>query len=173
MVEVREVLRPWLRVTTYERLRDWPRSIARKSVGTWRQRSELVWSGRVDRCSSQMSYWELWGAESPSELRSGPARPAMISRRRSLLFVLYAWLRLLIDLALASLRNHAPDQAELLVLRHQVRVLERHVKFVCWRQADRLVRAALARRELVRKKWATFARRPRRGRPSSPRSTGS
>jgi putative transposase len=104
-----------------------------------------------------------------------------------LLFVLYACLRLLIDLALAPLRDRAADQAELLVLRHQVRVLERHVKVVRWRQADRLVLAALARRlprpcwstllvkpetvlrwhrELVRRKWATFAGRPRRGRPS-------
>jgi putative transposase len=60
------------------------------------------------------------------------------------------------------------------------------VKVVRWRQADRLVLAALARRlprpswsmlvkpetvlrchrELVRRKWATFARRPCRGRPS-------
>jgi putative transposase len=104
-----------------------------------------------------------------------------------LLFVLYACLRLFIDLALAPLCDRAADQAELLVLRHQVRVLERHGKVVRWRPADRLVLAALARRlprpswstllvkpetvlrwhrELVRRKWATFARRPRRGRPS-------
>ena len=104
-----------------------------------------------------------------------------------LVFVLYACLRLLIDLAFAPLRNHAADQAELLVLRHQIRVLERQVKVVRWRQADRLVLAALARRlprpswstlpvkpetvlrwhrELVRRKWASFACRPCRGRPS-------
>src|SRR5215472_10960937 len=104
-----------------------------------------------------------------------------------LLFVLYACLRRLIDLALAPLRDRAADQAELLVLRHQVRVLERQVKVVRWRRADRLVLAALAsrlprpswsallvkpetvlrwHRELVRSKWASFAGRPRRGRPS-------
>ncbi len=104
-----------------------------------------------------------------------------------LLFVLYACLRLLIDLALAPLPDRATDQAELLVLRHQVRVLERHVKVVRWRQADRLILAALVsrlprpswstllvkpetvlrwHRELVRRKWASFAGRPRRGRPS-------
>jgi hypothetical protein len=55
-----------------------------------------------------------------------------------LLFVLYACRRLLID--------RAADQAELLVLCQQVRVLERQVKVVRWRQADRLVLAALARR---------------------------
>ena len=62
-----------------------------------------------------------------------------------LLFVLYTCLRLLIELALAPMRDRAADQAELLVLRHQVRVLERQVKVVRWRQADRLVLAALAR----------------------------
>ncbi len=56
-----------------------------------------------------------------------------------LLFALYACLRLLIDIALAPLRDRAAEQAELMVLRHQVRVLERHVKVVRWRQVDRLV----------------------------------
>ena len=70
-----------------------------------------------------------------------------------LLFVLYAGLRLLIDLALAPHRDRAADQAELLVLRDQVRVLARHVKVVRWRQADRLVLAALARR-LQRPSWS-------------------
>src|SRR5215468_3105140 len=70
-----------------------------------------------------------------------------------LLFVLYACLRLLIDLALAPLRDRATDEAELLVLRHQVRVLERQVKVVRWRQADRLVLAALASR-LPRPSWS-------------------
>jgi len=76
-----------------------------------------------------------------------------------LLFVPYACLRLLIDLALAPLRDRAADQAELLVLRHQVRVLERQVKVVRWRQADRLVFAALARR-LPRPSWHTLLVKP-------------
>ena len=46
-----------------------------------------------------------------------------------LLFFLYACLRLLIDLALAPLGERAADQAELLLLRHEVRVLERHVNY--------------------------------------------
>ena len=76
-----------------------------------------------------------------------------------LLFVLYACLRLLIDLALAPLRDHAAEQAELLVLRHQVRVLERQVKVVRWCQADRLVHAALARR-LPRPCWSRLLVKP-------------
>ena len=74
-------------------------------------------------------------------------------------FVVYACLRLLIDLALAPLRDHADDQAELLVLRHQVRVLERQVKVVRWRPADRLVLAALARR-LPRPCWSALLVKP-------------
>jgi hypothetical protein len=76
-----------------------------------------------------------------------------------LLFVLYACLRLLIDLALAPLHDRADDQAELLVLRHQVRVLERQVKVVRWRQADHLVLAALARR-LPRPAWSALLVKP-------------
>ena len=76
-----------------------------------------------------------------------------------LLFVLYACLRRLIDLALAPLRDRAADQAELLVLRHQVRVLERQVKVVRWRRADRLVLAALASR-LPRPSWSALPVKP-------------
>ena len=76
-----------------------------------------------------------------------------------LLFVLYTCLRLLIDLTLAPLGDRAADQAELLLLRHQVRVLERHVKVVRWRQADRLVLAALSRR-LLRPSWPTLLVKP-------------
>jgi len=61
-----------------------------------------------------------------------------------LLFVLNACLRLLIDLAIAPFCDRAADQDEPLVLRHQVRVLERNLKVVRWRKADRLVLGALA-----------------------------
>jgi putative transposase len=74
---------------------------------------------------------------------------------------------------------------ELLVLRHQVRVLRRQVKRPCPRRSDRLILAAASRRlprprwssfivkpetllrwhrELVRHKW-TFRRKHRGGRP--------
>src|SRR5262249_6400028 len=131
--------------------------------------------------------WRLVGCQKPIRTQRRSSKTAYDQPPLMLLFVLYACLRLLLDLAFAPLRDHAADQAELLVLRHQVRVLERQVKVVRWRQADRLVLAALARRlprpawstllvkpetvlrwhrEPVRRKWASFAGRPRRGRPS-------
>jgi hypothetical protein len=51
MVEVREVLRPWSRPA-----RDCA-TVARPSVATWRQRSEVVWNGWAASNSSQMSCW--------------------------------------------------------------------------------------------------------------------
>ena len=82
------------------------------------------------------------GCRKSIRTQRGPSRTGYDQPPSMLLFVLYACLRLLMDLALAPLRDRAADQAELLVLRHQVRVLERHVKVVRWRQADRLVLAA-------------------------------
>src|SRR5215472_7905184 len=92
----------------------------------------------------QCRQWSLWQKSIRTQRRS--SKTGYDQPPSMLLFVLYACLPLLIDLALAPLRDCAADQAELLVLRHQVRVLERHVKVVRWRQADRLVLAALARR---------------------------
>lgn len=84
--------------------------------------------------------------------------------------------------------GHGPmddRDVELLVLRHQVRVLRRQVKRPCLRRSDRLILAAASRRlprprwssfivkpetllrwhrELVRRKWA-FRRKHRGGRP--------
>lgn len=102
------------------------------------------------------------------------------------LAVLYACVRLLLD-AMRTGRDHAADQAELLALRHQVRVLERQHGKPRWNRGDRLVLSALAQclprvrwgaflvqpetllswhRNLVRRKWASYSRRPRRGRPA-------
>ena len=99
--------------------------------------------------------------------------------------VYYSWLRLLLDLVDVRLRVHDPE-AELLLLRHQLRVVRRQVKRPQLNSADRTIMAALSRlvnraalgemlvqpetvlgwhRELVRKRWAAFGRRRGPGRP--------
>src|SRR5215467_2056282 len=100
-----------------------------------------------------------------------------------LLALLYQLVRYLTDLALVSTQSDAQLRAEVLALRHQLRVLERKVGKPVWQPADRLLLAALSRllrrssldallprpetllrwhRELVRRKWAAFAGRPPR-----------
>jgi putative transposase len=103
-----------------------------------------------------------------------------------LLSLLYAVVRLLLDLALLRCRSGGARDLELLALRHEVRVLRRRTKRIAWRPGDRLVLTALSRylpragwhafpvrpetllrwhRELVRRKWAVFGRRRAPGRP--------
>jgi putative transposase len=100
--------------------------------------------------------------------------------------LLYATVRLLLDLALLRCQSGAARDLELLALRHEVRVLRRRTKRTAWRPGDRLVLAALSRclprpgwqafpvrpetllrwhRELVRRRWAVFGRRRGPGRP--------
>src|SRR5437870_4087078 len=55
--------------------------------------------------------------------------------------VVYAWLRLILDLADVRLRLHNPE-AELLLLRHQLRVVSRQVKRPRLNPADRTIMAA-------------------------------
>jgi hypothetical protein len=94
--------------------------------------------------------------------------------------------RFLLDLMATSQRDQTTLQAEVLALRRQVQVLERQIKRVHWRPGDRMVLAALRERiprsgragllvkpetvlgwhrELVRRKWAVYRGRSRRGRP--------
>jgi len=101
-----------------------------------------------------------------------------------LLTLAYALIRFLADLCLVRMRSEA-QCAEVLALRHQLRVLERKVGKPRWQPGDRMVLASLSRllprsmwsallprpetlrrwhRELVRRKWAAFSRRPPRGR---------
>jgi putative transposase len=98
---------------------------------------------------------------------------------------LYSWLRLLLDVADIRLRVR-DSEAELLLLRHQLRVVRRQVKRPRFEPADRAIMAALSRlvsraavgsilvqpetvhgwhRELVRRKWAAFGRLRGPGRP--------
>jgi putative transposase len=102
-----------------------------------------------------------------------------------LIALVYSLLRLLLDLLDVRLRVHNPE-AELLLLRHQLRVVRWQVKRPELNSADRVIMAALSRlvsraaqsgllvqpetvlgwhRERVRRKWAAFGRRRRPGRP--------
>src|SRR6266536_2806116 len=102
-----------------------------------------------------------------------------------LLALVYSWLRQLHDLVDVRLRVHDPE-AELLLLRHQLRVVRRQVKRPQLNMANRTIMAALSQRvnravlvgmlvqpetvlgwhrELVRRKWAAFGRRRGPGRP--------
>lgn len=99
--------------------------------------------------------------------------------------LVYSLLRLLLDLVDVRLRAHDPE-AELLLLRHQLRVVRRQVKRPQLNTADRTIMAALSQRmnraslvgmlvqpetvlgwhrELVRRRWAAFGHRRSPGRP--------
>jgi putative transposase len=100
--------------------------------------------------------------------------------------LIYSLLRVVIELLATTRGDQTSLQAEVLVLRRQVQVLERQVKRVRWKPGDRMLLAALRNRlpqsawagllvrpqtvlgwhrTLVRRKWAAYRSRPRRGRP--------
>ncbi len=102
-----------------------------------------------------------------------------------MLFALVYWcLRLLLDIADVRVRVRSPE-AELLLLRHELRLLRRQINRPQLTPADRLIMAAFHRlvarpalggliepetvlgwhRELVSRKWAAFGRRRGVGRP--------
>ena len=103
--------------------------------------------------------------------------------------VLYSLVRLLFDLVATGHGDQAKLRAEVLALRRQVQVLERQTKRVRWNPGDRMIMAALRERlprsawavllvkpetvlgwhrALVRRRWAAYRGRPRRGRPPIP-----
>jgi hypothetical protein len=100
--------------------------------------------------------------------------------------LLYALVRVLLDVIATSHGDQAKLPAEVLALRRQIRVLERQIERVHWTPGDRMVLAALRERiprsawasllvkpetvlgwhrQLVRRKWAAYRGRPPRGRP--------
>ena len=104
--------------------------------------------------------------------------------------LLYSLVRFLLDALLTRRQSELRLQAEVLALRHQLRVLELQGRRPRWQPADRLLLTVLSRilprpawsallvspetllrwhRELIRSKWAAYARRfprPDRSRPS-------
>ncbi len=98
----------------------------------------------------------------------------------------YAVVRLVLEALIVHGRANAELRAEVLALRHQLRVLERQAGRPRWQPCDRLLLVAISRvltrpawrsllpspetllrwhRELVHQKWAAYRRRPRRRRP--------
>jgi putative transposase len=73
--------------------------------------------------------------------------------------ILYAAVRLLLDLGLLRCRDSTARDLELLALRHEVRVLRRRTKRIFWRPGDRLILTALSRC-LPRVNWPVFPVRP-------------
>ena len=59
--------------------------------------------------------------------------------------MMYAGVGLLLDVALLRCRSGPARDRELLVLRHEVRVLRRRTTRIAWRPGDRLVLTALSR----------------------------
>ncbi len=100
-----------------------------------------------------------------------------------LLASFYSLVRLMLGLVALTSMTESEKDAEILALRHEVAVLRRRVKRPDLFPTDRAIFAALGsnlpagrlmfqpatllrwHRELVRRKWAAFQQRPRRGRP--------
>src|SRR5919108_5928264 len=107
-----------------------------------------------------------------------------------LLCLMYQLIRFLTDLVLVRTRSDAQLRAQVLALRHQLRVLERKVGKPAWQPGDRFLLAAISQflprsglssllprpqtllrrhRALVRRKWAAFRQRaPRQRRARDP-----
>ena len=100
----------------------------------------------------------------------------------------YAIARFLLEVLIVRRQPDSKLQSEVLALRHQLRVLERQVSRARWQPSGRLLLAAISQplprpawrsllpspetllrwhRELVRRKWAAYRRRPRRQRSVS------
>ena len=69
--------------------------------------------------------------------------------------LLYSIARLLVDLLSVSDREQAELQAEVLALRHQLRVLQRQVRRPRWHPGDGLVLATIIER-LPKRRWSAL-----------------
>jgi hypothetical protein len=88
--------------------------------------------------------------------------PVEVGRSRGVVFSFLYWtLRPLLELLVLRLRSERAKEIEILVLRHQLQLLERQVTRGQLLPADRALLAAF-RRVLPRRAWSTFSvRRPR------------
>ena len=73
--------------------------------------------------------------------------------------LLYSIARLLVDLLSVRDREQAELQAEVLALRHQLRVLQRQVRRPRWSPGDRLVLATIIER-LPKRRWSALLPSP-------------
>ena len=74
-------------------------------------------------------------------------------------FLAYAVVRLLLEVLIVRGRPNANLHAEVLALRHQLRVLERQVARPRWQPTDRLLLAAISR-ALPRPAWRSLLPSP-------------
>jgi putative transposase len=80
-----------------------------------------------------------------------------VPRHRTYLF--YAVVRLLMEVLIGSGQSEARLRAEILALRHRLRVLKRQVRRPRWQPADRLLLAAISR-VLPRPAWRSLLPSP-------------
>jgi hypothetical protein len=76
-----------------------------------------------------------------------------------LLSLAYSFARFLTDLCLVRIRSDAQLRAEVLALRHQLRILERKLGKPRWKPGDRLLLASLSRL-LPRSAWSALLPSP-------------
>ena len=183
----------WWR-TAYQRTgRDQTRHLTgcpRISTGAWGALTRALGRPATGRPRLLRSTGVLEPAADPwagDRLRLDGQRQRAYARRPVLLALVYALLRLLIDLIVVRGRPSADRDLELLVLRQELLVLRRAARRPRWRQTDRMIMAALGRRlpagvpllvqpatllgwhrALVRRRWAAFGRRRGPGRPPLP-----
>ena len=110
--------------------------------------------------------WDLCPLHPPASVRASRRRRPSISlgsRVRFSPFVLFApsctVVRFLLEVLIVARKPDAKLQAEVMALRHQLRVLERRVSRPRWHPSDRLLLAAISR-VLPRPAWRSLLPSP-------------